>query len=247
MQSCDCDGFPFLVAGRASLNNDATVGGSLGANDPNGQLRIGRRVFLADGTTAAGSIVRLGDEASVFDVSTDMLFEGPTSQIRGTRGMVTLPLVSPFCTLPQISCTPGNDLIVPAGDTASPPPGSYGRLQVGDGATLNLVPGVSYDFCDARVGRYANVQSTGQVTINVTGNIRMGAGSRLWTPAIVNDLPVVLNIGGSLVRISQADVVEAIITAPNAKIRIQRAGELYGCFCADELRTDKNVLMECVE
>jgi hypothetical protein len=53
-------------------------------------------------------------------------------------------------------------------------------------------------------------------------------------------------VGGGLVRISQANVVEAVITAPNAKLRIQRSGELYGCFCADELRTDKNILMECV-
>ena len=74
----------------------------------------------------------------------------------------------------------------------------------------------------------------------------MGAGSRLWTPAVVNDLPVVMNVAGKLVRISQADVVEAIITAPNAKIKIQRAGQVYGCSCSDTLRTDKNVLLECV-
>jgi hypothetical protein len=148
--------------------------------------------------------------------------------------------------LPDFSCSPGNDLMVAPGDTVSPPPGSYGQLLVGDGATVNLVPGVPYDFWEVRIGRDASVQSSGQAIINVTGNIRMGAGSKLWTPPVPNDLPIVLNIGGSLVRISQADVVEAIITAPNAKVRIQRSGELHGCFCSDELRTDKNVLLECV-
>jgi hypothetical protein len=63
----------------------------------------------------------------------------------------------------------------------------------------------------------------------------------------VNDLPLEVNVGGARVRLSQAAVVEAVITAPNAKLKIQRRGSLYGCFCSDSLTTDKEVLLECVD
>jgi hypothetical protein len=192
-------------------------------------------------------MVRLGDESSVYDVDTDVLFDAPTATLRGAWGPVALPLQSPFCALPAFACTSGNDVVVAAGVTSGLSGGSYGTLTVGDGATLDLNAASIYTFCDVRVGRGATVQAPGQTTINVESNLRLGAGSRLWTPAVVDDLPLLLNVGGSLVRVSQADVIEAIITAPAAKIRLQRASELYGCFCADELTTDKNVLLSCIE
>ena len=34
--------------------------------------------------------------------------------------------------------------------------------------------------------------------------------------------------------------------APTAKLKIQRQGEVHGCFCTDRLTTDKEVLLECV-
>jgi hypothetical protein len=126
-------------------------------------------------------------------------------------------------------------------------PGSYGILLVGGGATLELDPNAYYEFCSVRIGRGAVVQSSGFTSIDVEGNFSMGAGSSLWTPPTVNDLPLELNVGGTRVRLSQAAVVEAVITAPNAKLKIQRQGELYGCFCSDELTTDKEVLLECVD
>lgn len=155
-------------------------------------------------------------------------------------------MVDPFCELPQFVCG-GAAVVVGPGEAATLPAGTYGGLLIGDGGVLILDPGVAYTFCDVRVGRGAAIESAGQATINVTNNIRLGAGSRLWTPAVPNHLPLVLNVAGGLVRLSKADVVEAIITAPNAKLRIQRAGELHGCFCAEDVTTDKNVLLECIE
>jgi hypothetical protein len=126
-------------------------------------------------------------------------------------------------------------------------PGSYGALVVGNGATLTLDPNAVYDFCSVRVGRGAFVESSDRTTIEVVDDISVGAGSKLWTPPTANDLPLILNVGGARVRFSQGAVIEAAITAPNAKMKMQRDGELYGCFCTDRLTTDKDVLLECVD
>ncbi|HWP67333.1 MAG TPA: hypothetical protein VNO26_15660 [Candidatus Limnocylindria bacterium] len=246
---CDCDGFAFLAATQARLNNNAFVDGSIGVNDGNsGWLRVGRRAFLGDGTIAAGRLVGLAANSSVYRVDATTLMKAPSAEIRDAfTSQLGFPLVTPFCPLPAFTCDAGNPVHVRPADSASLPGGTYGMLFVGDGAVLTLDAGATYTFCEVRVGRNAAIEAAGQATINVEDGIRIGAGSRLWTPSVVNDLPLVLNVGGSLVRLSQADVVEAAITAPNAKLRIQRAGALYGCFCSAELTTDKNVRLECVE
>jgi len=199
---------------------------------------------MTDGTTAAAYQVRLGDGVSVDDILATFLFQVPTALVRGSFDRVSLPLQE-FCELPEFMCTPGNDVTV--ADSLALAPGSYGALRVGSGATVDLDPNATYTFCSVRVGRNAFVQSSDQTTIGVVGNVTIGAGSKLWTPAVVNDLPLVLYVGGTTVRLSQAAVVEAVITAPNAKLKIQRDGALYGCFCTNQLTTDKEVLLECVD
>ena len=245
---CGCDGFGFLANANAKVNNDSVVDGNLGVNQAvKGRLRFGKRAFVTDGHTVAGEQVRLSDEASVDDVLTINLFRGATAVVRGTLELATLPLRSPFCELPAFSCAPGNDVVAVGPGATALPPGTYGRLMVGDGAEVDLEPGGIYTFCDVRMDRGSVVQSTDRATINVVGDVTIGAGSKLWTPPTVNDLPLILNVGGRRVRISQSVVIEAAITAPQAKLKVQRGGELYGCFCTDRLTTDKNVLLECVD
>lgn len=210
-----------------------------------GRLRFGQRVYVTDHTVAADEI-RIGDESSVFDVLANSLFRGLTATVRGDLGIVSLPLRDPFCELPLFTCDGNAPVAVPTGTSLDLVPGSYGALVVADGAVLNLEPDEEYTFCSARIGREAVVQSVGRATINVVGDISVGAGSRLWTPEDVDDLPLILNVGGTKVRLSQAAIVEAAITAPNAKLKIQRQGEVYGCFCTDRLTTDKEVRLECV-
>jgi hypothetical protein len=233
----------------AKVNNDGTVDGNLGVNDPlRGLLKFGKTVFMTDGSTAAADRIKLGEYSSVYNLLATLLYRGLTVDIRGTVDLVSLPLRAPFCQLPTFACTPGNDVEVPEyGTMIGLAPGSYGSLMVGNGATLNLDPNAEYTFCDVRIGRGASVQSTDRTTVNVAGVFKIGAGASFWTPPTVNDLPLVLNVGGPLVRLSQGAVVEAAITAPDAKIKIQRGGAIYGCFCADKLNTDKSILLECVD
>ncbi|HWP65439.1 MAG TPA: hypothetical protein VNO26_05955 [Candidatus Limnocylindria bacterium] len=230
------------------MNNDGVVDGNLGVNAPMaGRLRFGKRAFMTDNTTAAAQEIRLGDGSSAYDIAAVTLFRTPTAVVRGAFDLVSLPLRQPFCTLPEFTCTIGNDVQVADYNTLVLPPGSYGALVVGNGATLTLDPNAVYDFCSVRIGRGALVESSGRTTIQVVGDISVGAGTKLWTPPTVNDLPLILNVGGVRVRLSQNSIVEAAITAPNAKLKIQRGGQLYGCFCTDWLTTDKEVLLECVD
>jgi hypothetical protein len=230
------------------VNNDGVVDGSLGVNAPvTGLLRFGKRVFMTDGTTAGGEQIRMGDATSVHDVLATSLFRPPTAVVRGAYQIIATPLRSPFCELPAFTCTAGNDVTVPDYGAMALAPGSYGSLVVGNGATLTLDPNAVYDFCSVRVGRGALVESSDRTTIQVVDDVTIGAGSRLWTPPTLNDLPLVLTVGGLKVRVSQSAIVEAAITAPYAKLKIQRAGQIYGCFCTDRLTTDKEVLLECVD
>jgi carbonic anhydrase/acetyltransferase-like protein (isoleucine patch superfamily) len=237
-----------LVDDLAKINNDGWVDGNLGVNQAiSGLLRLGKRVFLTDGTVIAGQRVKLGDETSVYDVSAVSLFRGITSIVRGSFDVAVLPLRVPFCELPVFACTPGNDVTVADATTIALTPGSYGALVVGNGATLTLDPNADYTFCSIRIGRGSLVESLDRTTINVVGDVSIGAGSKVWTPPVVNDLPLILNVGGTKIKISQFAILEAAITAPLAKLKMQRQAQIYGCFCTDTLTTDKEVLLECVD
>jgi hypothetical protein len=81
--------------------------------------------------------------------------------------------------------------------------------------------------------------------MNVVGNVNIGSGSRLM-PSI-GQPPVVLNVRGKQVRVSQNAVAEAIITAPFAKITLGRDSLVRGCFCVETARTDKHITLMCQE
>jgi hypothetical protein len=73
--------------------------------------------------------------------------------------------------------------------------------------------------------------------INVVGRFSMGAGTLMTTPP--SDGPFVLNSEGTLVRLSQASVLEAEVRAPFGKIRMQRSAVIRGCSCSDTITCDK--------
>lgn len=82
------------------------------------------------------------------------------------------------------------------------------------------------------------------VTINVEGKVQIGAGSFFGS---TSGTPLLLNVAGRVVRISQSAVVNAAILAPDAKVKIQRDGTLLGCYCARASTTDKHVTLICTE
>lgn len=238
---CDCAGFPFLGAREVKVNNDASVGGSLGTNDAGGRARLGKDVVMADGTRIAGDLVSIGGGSSVYDVRANTLQVGPEVVVRGTSALATLPLAAP-CTLPPFTCgvTP---VQVQVGETAGPlPPGAYGRLRVLNGAKLLLAPG-EFTFCDVKLGRNAVIETLGPVTINVQGNFIIGTASTV-APA-TGTAPVLVNVAGKAVRLSQSAVGNIAVVAPFARISFGRDARLLGCFCTDRAKSDKHITLEC--
>src|SRR5262249_36603605 len=144
---CDCAGYPFLASREVKLNNDADIRGSVGANQAGARARLGKNVVMSDGTTIAADQVIIGVASSVDNGLANSLQVGPAAVVRGTRGTPTLPLVTPFCSIPAITCG-GQDIQVAAGQTTGPlAPGTYGRVRVLNGGTLLLASG-SFTFCD---------------------------------------------------------------------------------------------------
>lgn len=56
---------------------------------------------------------------------------------------------------------------------------------------------------------------------------------------------MLLNVVGRTVRVSQDNVIQASIIAPNAKGKSQRRTEFTGCVCADQNSSDENVSLTC--
>lgn len=238
----------FLVRRDGRFNNGADIEADLGANDTGGRVHLGRRVFMPDLTSASGDLVSLGNGTSVWDVFANARHLGSGAVIRNATGAVVLPLTSPFCPIPAIGCG-GPDVLVPAGTTAGPlAPGSYGNVILQGTALassqLTLAPG-TFQFCSIIAGRNVRVITTGGTasTIQVLGTIRLGNGCFLGPDTGV--LPPSLEIAGNSFRIGSHTVVHAIVAAPQALLKIGRAGVMQGGFCVDRAITDKDILLEC--
>jgi hypothetical protein len=215
----------------------------VGANNLGSRVRLGKDVILADGSTLIGDTVQIGNASSVDDVLTNHLLRGQSVTIRGSIGVPSLPIVTPFCTIPPISCG-GMDIIVPPNQSQGPlAPGTYGRVKVLNGATLTLAAG-TFTFCEIKMGRNANLTTVGFATVNVERNVIIGTASHLG-PA-VGTTPVPINVAGKKVRVSQSAVANAAFVAPFARITFGRDANLRGCFCTEGAKSDKHITLECV-
>jgi hypothetical protein len=241
---CTCPGVPFLVAREGKINNDADVRASAGASNPGGRFRLGKNVVFADGTNLIGDTVQIGNGSSVDGVLANTLLKGDFVTIHGVVGKPTLPLVQPFCTIPAIACGGAEVMVKPNQSTGPLAPGTYGKLSLQNGGTLTLAAG-TFTFCDFKMGRNAVLTTLGPVTLNVQRNVVIGTASTFGPAA--GDTPIVVNVAGKLVRVSQSAVANAAFFAPAGRITFGRDSHLLGCFCTDREKSDKHITLECRE
>lgn len=250
---CDCDvddpGFAFVVGKLGKFNNDGFLTGTFASTEPTGLIRFGKNVFMTDGSRVTADRVKVGVGTSLFDLYGNEIRLSDGTEIRGTSvsPIAALPVVDPTCEEQYLEDVTGPcgapPVTVPAGTTLnSLAPGVYGALLIDDGGSLLLPDFGAYTFCSIRMDKYATFRPSQQITVNVTGNARIGAGSILTTNS---GLPFVLNIGGSLCRISQGAYVNAAIHIPYGKIKLQRDATITGCACTASIKTDKHVTMTC--
>lgn len=243
--TCICDDFPFLVGIDGKYNNDATISGNVGANDPKGRIRTGRNVTMADSTRIAAYEVRIGNGSSVFHVDGTNVFTALGAEVRNGVGPApALPLVPALCPLPAATCDAGQPVTVLPGESQALPPGVYGTLVVQDGASVTVAAG-DYTFCEIRTGRSSAITAIGFTIVHVTGNVRIGSDSSLGPDTGV-PLPA-LYIGGTKLRVSQGGVLRAVVSAPNVHATHGRGSRVEGCECTQRSKTDKHTTFVCVD
>jgi hypothetical protein len=236
--------FGLLVRLNGKLGNQSQLSANVGANDPGGFFNLGQNVFAADGTTVSGDKIHVATNSSVFNVNANMSHIGPGATVRGTTGPVTLPLTNPFCPIPALSCDSFNPVTVPP-HAGALPPGDYGRLWVRQGESIVLNgPGV-FNFCSIKATWFGRivVAGAGQTTINVTGDFRLASGGFFGRDS-AGPLPIV-NVGGTFVRVGARGDISAILSAPNALMRLGTHASLHGTFCVDSNRADKGITLDC--
>ena len=217
-------------------------------NDPKGLLVLGRNVTMPDGATLTADRVWIGNGSNVYGVVANSLRLGQDVTIRDGSGLVTpptppLPLRAPFCTIPTFTCG-GQNVVVSPGTTLGPlASGTYGSLYVLNGGQVTLSPG-TFVFCNVLVSHYARLFTDGVTELDIAGGVKVDNGARM-EPVGGTPTPVA-NVAGALVRIGPGAFVQAAIHAPNATVTIGRGGELRGCFCAAQQRSDKHPTVECV-
>lgn len=239
---CNCPATPFLSARDVKLNNDGTIGASVGTNGAGGRLRLGKGVTMPDGTTVTADTVLIGNGSNVSSILANTLQLHPGVVVRNGTGLPVLPIVDPFCSLPTITCG-STDIQVASGTSMGPlAPGTYGRLRVLNGASIVLAAG-EFTFCDIKTGRNATITTLGPATLNVAGNVSIGTASRLGPAS--GSVPVPVNVGGKAVRVSQSGVANAAFVGPAARISFGRDAYLLGCFCTDRAKSDKHITLAC--
>jgi len=237
----DCE---FAAADRIAVGNGSDVEASLRANDQGGIVHLGRRVFVADGTSVAASRVELWNAASVFDVSSGSVSVGRGATVRGTLA-TTSPVPDPsFCAIASPTCG-GADVVVHRGE---PPrdlgPGSYGAVALENGTSIRLAAG-RYDLCMLRSGRNATIEvvDPAATEIRVTGDVVLENGSTLGANA--PGAEALLTSGGRLVKLGAGAQVRGRLHAPNATVRIGRGATIAGEACATRVATARNVTLGC--
>src|SRR5262249_32544701 len=115
---------------------------------------------------------------------------------------------------------------------------------VRNGGYLPLAYG-TYNFCDVKMGRSAQVVAEGTVIMNIVGDLRVGTAS-FFGPDLPY-APIQAFVLGRKVRTSQSAVMPAKVVAPNAKMTFGRDASYNGCFCTSQAKTDKHITLTCVE
>lgn len=237
-----CAAIPFVVCHGGSINNDTDILASIAANDVDATLRLSHDAFTSDGTVVISEHVELGDGSNVYRVLTHELKRGQNVTVRGgVASPPPLPLQDPCCPIAPITCGTGTT-VVRAGESVTLAPGTYGNLRVQNAGSVHLGPG-TYDFCDIKTGRSTSIVADGAVTLNVQETLRVGVDSHL-EPA-PGGPAVVVHVAGRKVKFTQNAVARAIITGPNALLRLGRSASVEGGLCVGRIQTDKHTNLQC--
>ena len=125
---------------------------------------------------------------------------------------------------------------VPGNGICDLPPGTWGQIDVQNGAHLKLSAG-SYNVCAFKAGRGVQIDATG-VTLNVNGGF-FKASNGFNIAKKCGDLQVFVK-GGGQVSFGRNGFAAAKICAPESDVKLGHNNVLIGNFVGDIVNADKN-------
>jgi hypothetical protein len=216
--------------------------GNVGVNDAGGTMSWGRSSHFADNTEVVTDILkRAGQKSSMYDLFTNTIASplaraGATVRNDGPVSWSPTPLISPLPPTPN--CVVGSTgVVVPKNGSLTLPPGSYGKVVVANGATLDLTGG-TYHFQDFKTGRKATITVDAPSDITVAGKFRTNTGTTLLPGSGVGASDILVGVCGSLVKLSHKNHISGVFYVPNGQLRFGHGGFYTGQFVARELRSD---------
>jgi hypothetical protein len=224
------------------LGNSAVANANLATwGTTPGQVQLAKGGSMPDLTSISANRVRLAKGVSVYDVFANTITAKPGA-IRNSQGPWP-GSPGPFCTLPAFACG-GPDVVLTNLEQRTITPGTYGDIELLDGAKLTFTPGV-YTVCSVRTGRETEMlfQAGGPSELNVAGKLRIANGSFLHgAPGAPWPL---LRVSGTRAIFGRAAETEAHLEAPGAKVRISVDGRYNGTMCGRDLKGATRAVWSC--
>jgi hypothetical protein len=256
----------YVLGGNVGVNQDQNIG------DNQASINVGANglFVMSDNTQLVGGSIRLGEEASVWDVYVEREFGSGWGAINPKIGGLTirnaqylisnatdLPIIDPVNLTTDVLCGPFDpvgttDITVPKNGTLNLAPGAYQDVQVQDGATLHLVAG-TYTVRRFNTGQNVNVYTVPGTVIHIWGdgdpNSREfnlgGNGSYFGSedPGVESVACICVSdtYANSTVGFSDNGEFWGVIYAPNAPINLGRGFTHFGRFVGRTIASDFNV------
>ena len=196
---------------------------------------------LGDGTEANAANFNMSAACSFWDVYSNHLVGTPTIRNSGPTPFTT-PLIPPanLPPFPSFSCDPTKPVTVPTAGSMNLAPGTYGAVQVEDGAKLTLTGG-TYTFCSIGMGQNASLVDVDATIVQVVGTMNTNGGT-VGPSANAQFFIRGDGTGGQIaVTFGREGTVAGTFWAPNNQINLGHGTDLTGHFWAKRLQSDFNI------
>jgi hypothetical protein len=247
-----------VIADRqAKLGTDATVGsGHVAVTAPDGFLLVGKSAFVASQSQSIADSAKLLLDARIGRLFANRtVFRASAALVNGGPFAFAPPLaLDPLPPFPAAAPGPVS-IDVPPHSVVALPPGAYGTVLVGPGATLvlhGLSPGSAsgrYDLEALMLVSDARVLVDNPVVVNVAERVSFfgvspvgGAVLGPAEPAALLAGDVQINVGGSA-RFTQGSTLTAYVRVPTGSVRVGKHSIVTGRLVADKVVTARGVTL----
>ena len=127
------------------------------------------RATMSEGSQVVGDTVRFARPCTFWDLFANSVVGEGGGTVHSGPTPVFLPIVLPP-PLPDMACDPSKNITINSGNTPlTLQPGTYGNINVQNGATLHLLPGL-YQICSFHTGQHVTVTTMPGIELRITSS-----------------------------------------------------------------------------